>query len=380
GDEWNFYDQPLVANYSAFYRLPLGNPEPVDQAVARRPESFGYDEASRKFRLPPSSGRPELNFYASRSTVDTGLMTLSQRVLTETEAITVKRKDEQEDVTINEDLGFRFSQPFASTSGLRSSLSGGPDWKSYRFTSAKTNYFFFTTVIRDQNNNPVHTNNSVVPSGVPPTYRVLNYLPLALRYDASLSDARGMNRAGLGVSGNVWYSGSETNLQILSASRDATGHWITLNPSLSRDITIWPNWVTSLRADGQWSSEPLISNEQYGLGGLNTIRGYHEGEVFGDTGWHLSLEQNTPTGVLGSVYGKNRLAVRGSVFMDYGEAYLLNPLGRQASTALWGTGFGGIVTVGAAWEARFLFSWPLLDAGSTKAMTPRFDFSLGAQF
>ena len=92
------------------------------------------------------------------------------------------------------------------------------------------------------------------------------------------------------------------------------------------------------------------------------------------------VEQGTPTRVLGLAYGKNRLALRGTVYMDYGEVYLLDPQGRQAATPLWGTGFGGVATVGPAWEARFLFSWPLLNAGTTAAMSPRFDFSLSAQF
>ena len=74
GDEWDFYDWPMVANYSAFYRMPLGNPESVADVIATQPGNFGYDEASRKFHLPPPSGKAEINVYASRSTIDTGIM------------------------------------------------------------------------------------------------------------------------------------------------------------------------------------------------------------------------------------------------------------------------------------------------------------------
>jgi len=378
--QWPFYDLPLVANYSAFYRLPLGNPEPVAEAVARQPESFGYDEASRKFRLPPSSGAPELNFYASGSTDDTGLMTVNQKTLVETDAVTVQRKDVQQDLTVNGDVGFRLSEPLPSAGGFRSTVSVGPDWKSYSFNSVKTNSFIFTTIIRDQNNNPVQTNVAVDISPVPQTDRLLDYVPVAARYDASLSDGLGTTRFGLGVSANAWYSGSQSNLQIISLSKESTGHWVALTPSLVRDLRLWTNWVMTVRADGQWASQPLISNEQYGLGGVNTIRGYHEGEVYGDTGWHVSIEQGTPTRVLGVVYGKSRLAVRGMLYMDYGEVYLLDPNGRPRSTSLWGTGVGVVATVGSVWEARFLFSMPLLNAGTTSAMSPRFDFSLSAQF
>jgi hypothetical protein len=66
--------------------------------------------------------------------------------------------------------------------------------------------------------------------------------------------------------------------------------------------------------------------------------------------------------------------------MEYGEVYLLDPQGRPDRTALWGTGFGGVASVGATWEARLLFSWPLLSAGTAHAGVPRVNFSLSAQF
>ena len=53
GSQWQFYDLPSVANYSTFYRIPLGNPEAIDNEIAAQPGSFGYDEATRKFNLLP---------------------------------------------------------------------------------------------------------------------------------------------------------------------------------------------------------------------------------------------------------------------------------------------------------------------------------------
>jgi hypothetical protein len=32
-----------------------------------------------------------------------------------------------------------------------------------------------------------------------------------------------------------------------------------------------------LNLNGQWASEPLINNEQFGLGGTSGVRGYQEG-------------------------------------------------------------------------------------------------------
>jgi len=79
GPNWEFYDQPLIANYSAFYRMPLSSEQPVADVITSNPGSFGFDEATRRFRLPPPSGRTELNVFASRSTIDTGILTLSER-------------------------------------------------------------------------------------------------------------------------------------------------------------------------------------------------------------------------------------------------------------------------------------------------------------
>ena len=154
-----------------------------------------------------------------------------------------------------------------------------------------------------------------------------------------------------------------------------------MTPSLSRDINFGPNWTLSLHADGQWASEPLLSIEQFGLGGVANVRGYREGEVFGDTGWRLNIEQKTPPYVVGIIYGKQALSVRASAYMDYAETYLLDvPKGRDGRLPLWGAGFGAVASAGTHWEGRLLFSWPLERTATTEPGMPRFNFALTAQF
>ena len=69
----SFFDYPLIANYSAFYRLPLSRRAPLQQSVEANPLKFGYNEATRRFQLPPPTGQPDLTIFASRSTSDTGI-------------------------------------------------------------------------------------------------------------------------------------------------------------------------------------------------------------------------------------------------------------------------------------------------------------------
>ena len=384
GDQWNFYDLPLVANYSAFYRLPLGNPDAIAGAVAGKPGSFGYDEASRQFRLPPPSGVPEFNVYASRSTIDTGLEVLNQQIIYDVPGVRqVSREDVQQDITINEALGFRVSAPLPQFDRWRSTWSAGFDYKAYELDSRKTNIFTFTeiTVNEDGTVNPPIV--STVASPVPTTIQTVDYLPLSLRWDGSRSDKYGSTTFGLGFNANFLgslFSNSEPNFQRAARSREATGYYQILSGSLLRDQVLFKDWRLGVRLDGQWANQPLISNEQYGIGGLGGARGYREGELFGDTGWRVTSEFKTPPQVIGLVYGKNPLVVRGSIFMDYAEAYLLDPQGRNPRLPLWGTGFGAAATVGPHFEARLLCGWPLISTATTEAYQPRLDFSLSTQF
>lgn len=381
GDDWNFYDSPLVANYSGFYRLPLGNPSSIDEMVSSQQGTFGYDEASRKFKLPPASSRPEINVYGSRSTIDTGVQSLETTDILNIPGVRrLTREDVQQDITINQGLGTRFSAPAPEMGVVQSTYSIGFDYKDYDLTSHKTNIFTDYEITFDENGKPNPPVISRVTSPVPTTHGVLKYLPVSLRWDGNERDATGNTAFGAGFNFNVWHSGTVTNVQTLSGSRRSSGKWVTATFNASRDQMIATNWILTLKADGQIASEPLISNEQFGVGGLAGVRGYREGEVFGDSGWRVSLEQKTPPYVVGMVYGKAPLSVRGSVYIDYGEDYLLDRSGRDSHLRLWGIGAGAIATIGPHFDARLLVTWPLLGTTTTEAGQPRLDFTLTAEF
>ncbi len=223
----------------------------------------------------------------------------------------------------------------------------------------------------------------------------MEYLPLGVNYNGSLNDFFGVATLGLGLSANLWYSSStlytptsanqpnlygQKSLQDITGSSASTGHWVALRPGFSQDIIIHTNWVMQVRAAGQWASEPLIGNEQFGIGGVNSVRGYHEGEAFGDTGWQMSLEQQTPELGLGRIHGSLPLAIRASVYTDLAEAYLIDPNGRPGSVELWGTGFGLVASAGPHWQARFLVSVPLIGTSNTEADTPVLNFAMTGRF
>ena len=385
-NHWNFYDLPLVANYSAFYRLPLGNAKSIENAVAASPGSFGYDEATHRFNLPTPSGTPELNFYASRSTIDTGVefgTTTSIVQSTNQFDPSIQRRDDHQDITINNGLGFRLSIPVRQMAGINSTVSAGLDYKTYQNTSFATNNFIFTQPIIDGSGTVIGTTNFTTASPVPPTPTFVAYLPATIRWDASRNDATGRFDFGFGYSPNVLnvlFSNSRKNFETVAGSSHATGHYHILTGSLTREQDLFGNWKLAVRADGQWANQPLISNEQFGVGGVNGVRGYREGEVFGDEGWRVTSELKTPVHVVGVVNGNQHFTLSGSVFMDYADTFLLDPNGRPSHTPLWGTGCGVVGDIGSTWEARLLFAWPLLNTDTSEAGQIRISFGLSAQF
>ncbi len=405
GAQWNLYDLPSVANGSAFYRLPIGNPQPIDQLIDANRGSFGYNEVTHRFNLPPLSGGPNLTVFASRSTIDNGVSTLaSQNLYHDGSGNSLDLATQQQDSTVNVDGGLRLSLPLQTSDDFRSTLSGGLDYKHYELSSGKTNIFTLTSA--EVLYNPARTNIVVSHnySPVPYTVNQLDYLPLALSYNAGWKDWLGNATFDLDASVNVWYQSLSTrtysvtdknnithqvtaelngadSLQYISGSRQTTGHWVVLRPSFSQEFSLYTNWVGTFRADGQWTSEPLISNEQFGIGGVNSVRGYHEGEAFGDIGWHVSLEQQTPAHVVGMVRGGTPLTVRGLAFMDYAAARLLDPAASSPDEIqLWSTGIGLAGSVGSHWQSKFLVSLPLISTALTTRYQPYFNFVLTAQF
>lgn len=89
--------------------------------------------------------------------------------------------------------------------------------------------------------------------------------------------------------------------------------------------------------DWQLAPAPLISNEQFVLGGVGSIRGYREAEVLGDSGARLSLElgYKLPTGT-------DKIDWRVAAFVEGGYAWIESPLPEEKSS-FW-LGSAGLTT------------------------------------
>lgn len=77
-----------------------------------------------------------------------------------------------------------------------------------------------------------------------------------------------------------------------------------------RRAPLFKTWRLNLNADAQLASGPLASPEQFGAGGVDSVRGYYDYEQVGDQGWTLRAELQTPTRVWGPA------SLSGLVFWD----------------------------------------------------------------
>lgn len=387
GGSWNPYDQPQVANYSFFYCMPLSQVDSVAEDSIRSASDFGYNEATRKFVLPGPTGASELNFYASGSTIDSGLtygpyMNIATGGSGSSNGTSsINRQLIQQDLTYNDAIGMRYTKPLQEFFGIHSHAQAGFDFKYFKQVAFATNDTIITEYLITENNTPTNR-TSTIPSPVPASRHGISYLPLTFRWDGTRPDPAGLSGAGLSYSPNIWMSSSRSNLEEITGSTQSSGFWHVVTGYLSRDQPLPHEWKLALRLDGQWASEPLISNEEFGGGGIAGVRGYREGEVFGDTGWRATSELKLPPYRIGYVGGgtKRPLVVRSSFFMDYADTYLLDPGSRQSAIPLWGAGFAGAASLGNHFSGMLSFAWPFLSTPYTEAYQVRIAFSLTAQF
>ena len=129
----------------------------------------------------------------------------------------------------------------------------------------------------------------------------------------------------------------------------------------------------ALRASGQYSTEPLIDNEQFAIGGVDSVRGYLEAEDLGDSGFAGSAELRSPQ--LRRLFGVQPREAYVYAFYDIGSVRLIDPLPSQiASYGLRAWGLGLRLTGYAGVDAGFDWAHPLLSTVYESAEGSRVHF------
>ena len=165
--------------------------------------------------------------------------------------------------------------------------------------------------------------------------------PLSLRYTARLEQDWG----GVGA-----YAEPVTNLSGGNANTDsdyeiarpgATRSWNAFRYGIDANYSLG-SWALSGHLRGQETNSELIPGEQFGLGGIGSVRGLRDREFAGDRGYTVNLEALGPQLADG---------VRPLVFFDCGSAQLL---GNRTQSDATSRDFASSIGVGMRgnWERR----------------------------
>jgi len=371
-------NQPLISSYSAFYRIPFPSSGMLGDQIAASPQ-FGYQEATHQFLLPPAQAEAELTLYASASASDTGVKWGEPSTVTRTSLLSIVSQDSEQSQANNEDVGGQFRFPLVS--GQHSRLTGfvGVDFKQLAMAGDSTNNFFITTTTTNQYG--AQTSRSVASKGQPATSARVNYFPVNGGLDFSETDGRGSTSANLALSGN--FSGNATNFARLAYSSQAPSLFGKAALTASRLEMVPAGCSLLVRVNGQAATGALISGEQLALGGVNSVRGYDEGDQYGDCGWAGSLELRSPylATQAAVISGFVPAWLRASVFTDCGQRIFLEPAGgAHSSLWLWGAGCGLSANVNNHLDARVGVAWPFLSTPNTTRDDLHAYFSIGGQF
>jgi len=376
-----FYDQPDVDSYSGFYRLPLGETSGLRQDYDTLPVDFGYDQVTHQFHMPPPSGIPDLTVYASRAAIEIPTRYGPMTVITNTSLLNVSQQSAEQDLTFTDNVGAKVGVPVQPFAGISSSLSLGLDFKSYESRTFYTNITYASIYGTNEFGNRVLTGSQIIPltanSG-----QGLQYFPISLAWSGSRPDRFG--NTGFNIEEDTFLHNLESSravFQEIAGNKNAGGNGVKLQLGIQRETPLPKNWSVLFRADGQWASEPLINNEQFAVGGGGGVRGYREGEAYGDTGWRTMLDLRAPALPVGAFPLQGNMVpayARCSWFMDCGQALHLQPT--EPDVTEWGTGLGVFFTIGENVEARFTMAWALHDTPLTKVGDIFGYFKVGVKF
>lgn len=120
-----------------------------------------------------------------------------------------------------------------------------------------------------------------------------------------------------------------------ASSRQAGGGFGKINLDVARVQRINEALYLTFRGHHQAALNPLPFAEQYGLGGINTVRGYVQSAYLADSGFNVSTELRW------APIEHERDLFQVGFFVDHGSAYLKRPFpGETPNVALTGAGVG----------------------------------------
>jgi hemolysin activation/secretion protein len=159
---------------------------------------------------------------------------------------------------------------------------------------------------------------------------------------------------------------------------EANGNYVYFRGLASYEHDIWHDFRVRAVVQGQATPNALVDSEQFSLGGLNTVRGYLESEVVGDSAIAGSIELHSPSLLKWTKRDQHELRLL--AFMDAGAAFINDPLPEQItefSLASWGV--GGTVKIMGWLNGSLVLGFPLIAQATSSVGEPLLVFRIWAE-
>jgi hemolysin activation/secretion protein len=215
-------------------------------------------------------------------------------------------------------LGLRFIRPLPARDSYFHSLSAGFDAKNF-----------------DETTNLIGADTAKKP---------IRYVPFGVQYTGGLLDEKGQWQFNLGATWSVRGFSDRTVIcddglphdQFECKRHGAKSNFAVVRGDLQRNQTLVGGWDMTARFDFQAASQPLISNEQFAAGGVDSVRGYYDAERTGDDAVRARLEVRAP-----GLWPESGVETRLLGFFDWASLRIQQPdPGQEGRYAIgsWGIG------------------------------------------
>jgi hemolysin activation/secretion protein len=205
----------------------------------------------------------------------------------------------------------------------------------------------------------------------------VSYTPLLLQYGAAYGTDRSTTQGSIGLNfapRGVWVN---DNTQFQNKRFNAQLSYVYLRGAVEHEHALWRKLKLGLRLTGQIADQPLISNEQFAAGGADSVRGYYEAQLLGDSGLQGSIQLSSS--LAGSPDGTlNELVAFG--FVDGAALWIMDALGQESYYDIASVGLGLSLRAWHHFNALLDLAFPLVNATDVERGDARVLFRVAYEF
>ncbi len=201
----------------------------------------------------------------------------------------------------------------------------------------------------------------------------VSYWPFVVSYNAALVGKGRSTEFSAAITFHIRGMGS-TEVEFDNRRFNADGNFIALRGSLGHEQDLPFGFQFYGLLQGQASPNPLVDSEQFSLGGLNTVRGYLESVVLGDSAVAGTVELRSPS-LLSWLGEGHEWRVFG--FLDGGATFINDPLPEQVTEyRVWSYGFGSTLRIFDHLNGSLVFGIPMITQTPSEAGQPLVTFRI----